>query len=68
VGLQCHLEENAASIEHLLNAFAHEMTPGPYVQRPEEIRAQYHQLAPMNAHLRHVLDALHRITAGRSTI
>lgn len=58
IGLQCHLEESESSIEHLLNAFAHEMTPGPFVQRADEIRAQYAELVPMNAHLTRMLDRL----------
>lgn len=58
VGLQCHIEESEASIEHLLGAFAHEMTPGPYVQRADTIREGYAKLPEMNRQLTRMLDAL----------
>lgn len=63
LGLQCHLEETEASIEHLLGAFAHEMTPGPFVQSAEAIRARYGDLGPMNAHLFRIFDRLAEGTA-----
>ncbi len=46
VGLQFHLETTAATAEALLQHCADELTPGPFVQSAEEIRAAAAQNCP----------------------
>ena len=39
VGLQFHLETTAASLERLMANCGSELADGPYIQRPEQLRA-----------------------------
>lgn len=56
IALQCHLEETGESVEHLLQNFQDEMTPGPYVQSPSEVRQGSSAIPVMRAALERILD------------
>jgi GMP synthase (glutamine-hydrolysing) len=58
VGLQFHIEESPETVDHLIDNFAHEMIPGPFVQSAEEIRARACACKQMNALLFTLLDRL----------
>lgn len=58
LALQCHLEETPNSIEHLLENFQHEMTPGPFVQSVDAVRDGTTAIAEMHATLERILEKL----------
>ncbi|MFE9081002.1 type 1 glutamine amidotransferase [Bacillus mobilis] len=58
VGLQFHLESNAASIERLIVHCADEIEQGMYVQRPHEMLEETHSLVLSKIILFTLLDAM----------
>ncbi|GMW00005.1 MAG: aminotransferase [Candidatus Hydrogenedentota bacterium] len=58
LGLQFHLEESTAAVDQLLKHFEHEMTPGRYVQSPEQVREGQLYIPAMNKLLYKMLDGL----------
>lgn len=57
-GIQFHLESTREGIESLIEECANELTPGPYVQSPERMRAEYDQLATLRGHMHTLFDTL----------
>jgi GMP synthase (glutamine-hydrolysing) len=55
-GLQFHLEYGKECVECLVNHFSSDITPGPYVQNPQEILQQ--DFSPMNHYMRILLDKM----------
>ena len=56
VGLQFHLESSADSIARLLTHCPDDITPGPYVQQPDAIRAGQSALPTLNRLLARLLE------------
>jgi GMP synthase (glutamine-hydrolysing) len=58
LALQCHLEETEESVQHLLDNFEHEMTPGPYVQSVQNVKEGCASIPSMHEVLKNLLDRL----------
>lgn len=60
VGLQCHLETTPDSLDRLIDNCASELTQGPFIQTPEEMRSDPERFRKINRTMEVVLDALAR--------
>ncbi len=58
LGFQCHFDYTRDDIGQMLVECDDELTPGPYVQTAEEIRAGLAHVEPLQARLFSILDAL----------
>lgn len=57
LGLQFHMEYSEESIEKMLKYCTHELVEAPYIQTPEQIRAEYDNIPRNTAWLYTLLDA-----------
>ncbi len=62
LALQFHLESTEESIEKLIAHCGNEITPGPYIQRPQEMPAETRRITAINGIMDGILERFENIT------